>query len=94
MLRPSLSYSFKPWIGGEELFSGVHRLKDFRVGSPLASLDIISHVGGEELFSGVPRLKDFRRFTTYIAGGDVLDNIKKSHAEIVLIFPPCCALHM
>ncbi|GIY97567.1 hypothetical protein CEXT_242571 [Caerostris extrusa] len=35
-------------------------------------------IGGEELFSGVPRLKDFRRFTTCIAGCDVLDSIKKA----------------
>ncbi|GIY51008.1 hypothetical protein CDAR_66121 [Caerostris darwini] len=35
-------------------------------------------IGGEELFSGAPRLKDFRRFTTYVAGCDVLDNIKKT----------------
>ncbi|GIY97566.1 hypothetical protein CEXT_242561 [Caerostris extrusa] len=66
----------KPWIG-EELFSGVPVLR--------ISVDHKPWIGGEELFSGVPRLKNFSRFTTCIAGCDLLDNIKKPCRDLVNI---------
>ncbi|GIY51003.1 hypothetical protein CDAR_66091 [Caerostris darwini] len=46
--------------------------------APPCLTDYKPWIRGEELFSGVPRLTDFRRFTTYVAGCDVLENIKEA----------------